>query len=101
MKNSTVKQGRTARLTRASKGTAYLVITEHDRPTHYFLTPLRTEIGGIAYRFSKLVQEGGEQYDVCAFPTTGGGYCDCLGHSHYGYCRHVSCLLALRKAGKL
>lgn len=101
MRKATTRQGRTARLARASRGTAYLTITDNGRTTHYFLSPLRTEIGGMAYRFSKLVQEGGERYDVQADPRTGSGHCDCVGHSRHGYCRHVSCLLALRKAGKL
>jgi hypothetical protein len=95
------KPKRTARLTRASRGTAYLVITEGRKSAHYHLTPLRTDLGGIAYRFSKLVQDGGEVYSTCAIPSTGETHCECIGHARYGSCRHGAVLLALRNAGKL
>jgi hypothetical protein len=91
------KGRRAARLTPGTNGCHFLRVVEGKKVDQYHLTPLRTEIGGLAFRFAKL---GGEVYSACAVPG-GETHCDCKGHLHYGYCRHTAVLLAMRDAGKL
>jgi hypothetical protein len=58
---------------------------------------------GLAFLFKKLYPDGsaaGEGYHVTcstADPEAPVIDCDCLGHRHYGRCRHADCLSALLK----
>jgi hypothetical protein len=101
MKQTTKRAGRVKPARSARLAGAFLTISEGKKVTNYHLAPLASEIGGVAYRFTKLLQDGGEVYETQADPATGHGHCCCPGSLRWGHCRHVEVLVALRKAGRI
>lgn len=73
---------------------------EQVRREYYLLQP--NPNSPHAFRIQKLVHSDEETppvYDVLLRGRDKG--CDCPGHLQWSRCKHLSCLLALRKAGKL
>jgi hypothetical protein len=66
---------------------------------HYWLTPLPSDFGR-AFRLTKFLHQGGEQYDVLLDGDQ--STCECLGHLRWQTpCKHISALLQLDLAGRL
>jgi hypothetical protein len=86
---------------RPSEANAFFVITitENKRRDDYRVEPIPSDFGR-AFSVEKLgSQAQAEPYHVNLADQ--GHTCCCLGFNRYGYCRHVSALIALCDAGKL
>jgi hypothetical protein len=66
----------------------------------YYIRRLPSDFG-VAFGLDKFGADGGASYDVLLDPERGHHSCECKGFYRYGYCRHVTGLLQLWRAGKL
>src|SRR5262249_44702806 len=62
----------------------------------YFLEPIVSQLPGRA-----LILHGGKGQSYHVLVSGNDSSCDCRGYLAYGYCKHISALLALQKAGRL
>src|SRR5262245_43459560 len=109
--NSTIsqakKQGqktRTCRLVTTHAGSVALTIrqqqgTQAPQTDVYYLTPIKSEMGGVAYQLTK---HDCTKYDVLLDGEA--STCDCLGQTKWGHrhpCKHIAALLILQARGQL
>src|SRR5262245_32940973 len=94
-KTARVKPERRLRHTRLSDTSHLITVLENGDADVYHVAELACELGGRAFRWTKLSGKDrcGEHYDARVSPD--GCHCECKGHLRWGKCRHVSALLAL------
>jgi hypothetical protein len=67
--------------------------------THYHLTAVPSDLGGVAFQVAHLEVDGGWIYHVRLDGAA--STCDCRGFEAHRHCKHVESLLALQAEGKL
>jgi hypothetical protein len=104
-----VKPSRSAQLGAPVNGVFPLVLTVTKGAKverfGYYLERLPSDIGGKAFRLTKVAHQvdgGPDHYDV---RLDGAGHsCECLGHLRHGHktvCKHAACLRALVASGRI
>jgi hypothetical protein len=89
-----------ARLGPAVPGSHTLFLHRGAECHGYYLRRLPSDFG-IAFGLDKFGAEGSGSYDVLLDPERGHHSCECKAHYRYGYCKHVTGLLQLLRAGEL
>jgi hypothetical protein len=101
---SRVKPARTIRVMvpPSDNGAAVVRITVGRLPADYLVEPIPSEIGGRAFRLSKVGPDAdGEVYHVLLTGDPRQDACGCKGFARHSHCKHRAGLAALCQAGRL
>jgi hypothetical protein len=96
-----VKPARTVRLAvppSADNPFSIITITQGRKADDYIAQPIPSD-WGTAFEVTKIFDPQQKVYQTLLDGARSS--CTCLGHLHYGYCRHGEALTALRQHGKL